>query len=486
MRNRNIIIHLFFVLLLSPCMVLGLTISDIEVDSAINEALNGEIPFHLSSTEKPSDINVKLLSQDIYKQQNIVWQNVLSTVSFKRVGTSVTFTSNSKVIKPVIDLLVEINSRNDKKIRHYKIVLGHQASNNKISTNLIKTLKSGHTTKKPGIASSNSMTIEESLNARLINDSEIGPINSDDNFSIIAKYLSKRFGVPIKKMQAGLRNINPNAFSDSKLTKLKTGIYLKIPDALIFNASNKPDQEVKKLNSQPRINVKSDDANTGLGVDSNVIESPLVKIPINNSLPIEKINGGVNQLQSRIEQLEKAVVELKNEAHILSKQEQISVEQILPSQQQLQISKPTNITTPEVVEKNESLETSDFEKNKLGQTESIKEQKLLPPKKKSSLYIPLISVLAFVFLFIVGWIYIKKIRAKSKHARVTSHAGIFDQPYPIGKKSINSTDDFDINIIDLELNSTKGFFIDDIDLDLEKSDDLKEREKMASENQIIP
>ena len=484
MRNRNIIIHLFFVLLLSPCMVLGLTISDIEVDSAINEALNGEIPFHLSSTEKPSDINVKLLSQDIYKQQNIVWQNVLSTVSFKRVGTSVTFTSNSKVIKPVIDLLVEINSRNDKKIRHYKIVLGHQASNNKISTNLIKTLKSGHTTKKPGIASSNSMTIEESLNARLINDSEIGPINSDDNFSIIAKYLSKRFEVPIKKMQAGLRKINPNAFSDSKLTKLKTGIYLKIPDALIFNASNKPDQEVKKLNSQPRINVKSDDANTGLGVDSNVIESPLVKSPINNSLPIEKINGGVNRLQSRIEQLEKAVVELKNEAHILSKQEQISVEQILPSQQQLQISKPTNITTPEVVEKNESLETSDFEKNKLGQTESIKEQKLLPPKKKSSLYIPLISVLAFVFLFIVGWIYIKKIRAKSKHARVTSHAGIFDKPYSAVKKSINSTDDFDI--IDLELNSKKGFFIDDIDLDLEKSDNVKEREKMVSENEIIP
>jgi hypothetical protein len=92
--------------------------------------------------------------------------------------------------------------------------------------------------------------------------------------------------------------------------------------------------------------------------------------------------------------------------------------------------------------------------------------------------------LAFVFLFIVGWIYKKKVRVKSKHARVTAHTGIFDQPYSAVKKSINSTDDFDI--IDLELNSTKGFFIDDIDLDLEKMDNLKEREKMASENQIIP
>ena len=113
----------------------------------------------------------------------------------------------------------------------------------------------------------------------------------------------------------------------------------------------------------------------------------MAKTPINNSLPIEKISGGVSQLQSRIEQLEKAVVELKNEAHILSKQEQISVEQILPSQQQLLISTPTNIATPVVVEKNESVEASNFEKNKLGQTNSIKEQKLLPPKKKKlSLY----------------------------------------------------------------------------------------------------
>ena len=91
--------------------------------------------------EKPSDIYVKVSSPDIYKQQNIAWQNVLNDVNFKRVGTSITFTSKSKVIKPVLDLLVEINSGSEKKIRHYKIVLSGQVSRNRVSTNIIKALK---------------------------------------------------------------------------------------------------------------------------------------------------------------------------------------------------------------------------------------------------------------------------------------------------------------------------------------------------------
>ena len=102
-------------MVLVPFSVCGFSIGDIEVDSTLNEKLNGEIPFHLRLNEKPSDIYVKVVSPDIYKQQNIAWQNVLNSVTFKRVGTSITFTSKSKVTKPVLDLLVEINSGSEKK-----------------------------------------------------------------------------------------------------------------------------------------------------------------------------------------------------------------------------------------------------------------------------------------------------------------------------------------------------------------------------------
>ena len=213
MKGRYISFNLFLFLVLAPFSVCGFSIGDIEVDSTLNEKLNGEIPFHLRSNEKPSDIYVKVASPDIYKQQNIAWQNVLNDVNFKRVGTSITFTSKSKVTKPVLDLLVEINSGSEKKIRHYKIVLSGQVSRNRVSTNIIKALKLEPNLKKPDIQAPSTVTLEAGLHARLIGDNEIGPIKKDDTISRVSHYLGKYFGVSAKKMQASLINNNPDALS---------------------------------------------------------------------------------------------------------------------------------------------------------------------------------------------------------------------------------------------------------------------------------
>ncbi len=481
MRNRNIIIHLFFVLLLSPSMVFGLTISDIEVDSAINEALNGEIPFHLSSTEKPSDINVKLLSQDIYKQQNIVWQNVLSTVSFKRVGTSVTFTSKSKVTKPVLDLLVEINSGSEKKIRHYKLVLSGQVSRNRVSTNIIKALKLEPNLKKTDIHAPSTIIIEAGLHARLIGDNEIGPIKKEDNISRVSQYLGKYFGVSAKKMQASLIKINPDAFSDRKHTKLITGAYLKIPSVDFLSVSDNPIKKLEYSNDKSLINDKSVIAPTVLVQDS-FVNGVLEKAPLAISPLFEQKVEDINQLQSRIAQLERTVDELKIEANALSQQQQISVRQQLPVPAQAPI---PLITNPLVLsEKHELVGANSIDNIKPPQAELIKEQKLPVPKKKSSIYMPVISVFAFIFLCLAGWIYMKKIRVKSKHSRMSSHTGILDELYPVGKELINSKDDFDINIIDLELSSKENFIIDDIEF--HASNKAKNHEDMPTMKDIIP
>ena len=107
-----------------------------------------------------------------------------------------------------------------------------------------------------------------------------------------------------------------------------------------------------------------------------------------------------------------------------------------------------------------------------------------PPKKKSSLYIPFISVLAFISVSLLGWIVIKKNRIKGKSARTPSHAPNHDNLYPVGKEIIHSNDDFDINIIDLELSAKEKFFIDDIDIQL--SDKDKNHEDIEIKNDVIP
>ena len=62
MKGRYINFNLFLFLVLAPFSVFGFSIGDIEVDSTLNEKLNGEIPFHLRLNEKPSDIYVKVNS----------------------------------------------------------------------------------------------------------------------------------------------------------------------------------------------------------------------------------------------------------------------------------------------------------------------------------------------------------------------------------------------------------------------------------------
>ena len=477
MKGRYINFNLFLFLVLAPFSVFGFSIGDIEVDSTLNEKLNGEIPFHLRLNEKPSDIYVKVASPDIYKQQNIAWQNVLNSVNFKRVGTSITFTSKSKVTKPVLDLLVEINSGSEKKIRHYKIVLSGQVSRNRVSTNIIKALKLEPNLKKPDIQAPSTLTLEAGLHARLIGDNEIGPIKKDDTISRVSHYLGKYFGVSAKKMQASLINNNPDAFSDRKHTKLITGAYLKIPSVDSLSVSDNPIQKLKYSNDKSVIIDKSVIAPTVLVPDS-VVNGVLEKAPLAISPLVEQKVEDINQLQSRIAQLERTVDELKIEANALSQQQQISVRQKIPT--------PILPNTNPLVlsEKHERVGVNSIDNIKPPKAGLIKEQKLPFPKKKSSIYMPFISVFAFISLCLAGWIYMKKIRVKSKHSRMSSHTGILDELYPVGKELINSKDDFDINIIDLELSSKENFIIDDIEL--HASNKPKNHEDMSTMKEIIP
>ncbi len=416
MQGRQMIIRLFL-LFLVPCTVSAFSISNIEVDSVINERLNGEIPFHLSLNEKPSDVYIKLASSDTYKAQNITRQTVLDSVAFKRVGTSIIFFSKSKVTKPVLDLLVEINSGSEKKIRHYKIVLSDQVSRNKISTNIIKALKL-----------------------------EIEPKNSD-------------------RIRSQIKGKEDN--TDPEL--------IGATDSL--SVSHNPNQELKASNDKPIINVKAGIASTVSSTDT-LSNGVLEKMPLVTSPTIEPKVEDLSQLLSRIAQLERSITELKNEAIALSTQQQFS------QGQQAVAPLLANTEPVAVIHKQDQVSSNRIENIKPIQSESIKEQKLPPPKKKSSLYIPFISVLAFIFVSLLGWIVIKKNRIKGKSARTPSHAPNHDNLYPVGKEIIHSNDDFDINIIDLELSAKEKFFIDDIDIQL--SDKDKNHEDIEIKNDVIP
>ena len=62
MLDRYIKSSLFVLLLFIPGMVSAFSISEIAINSTLNEKLNGEVAFYLGPKEKPSNINVELSS----------------------------------------------------------------------------------------------------------------------------------------------------------------------------------------------------------------------------------------------------------------------------------------------------------------------------------------------------------------------------------------------------------------------------------------
>ncbi len=462
MKGRYIIFNFF--LLVVPFSVFGFSIGDIEVESTINQKLNGEIVFYPGLNEKPSEVSIKKASSDTYKQQNITWQNVLDSVTFKRVGTSITFTSTSKVTNPFLDLLVEFNSGSEKKIRHYQIALSSQVSKNKIKTIVIKALKTDSISKKSVKNPSKRISMVENLNLELI-----APAES-------------------------------------------------------LSASDNPNQKLKVSNEKSKINVKA-------GIDSSVsLTHDVSDDVLEKTLLVEQKVEDLAQLQSRIVKLERSVNELKNEANALSKQqvlsqgqknstpilsstnlvgaikeqevlfqgqqntapilantnpvEAIKKQQVLSQGQQNSTPILANTNPVEVIEEQDQVSSNRFESIKPTQPESHKEHQLPPPKKKSSIYMPVLSVITFIFIAILGWVVMKRKRIKGKFARTPHHTASYGGAYSVGKELIHSKDDIDINIIDLKLSSKEDFFIDDIDIHTSIKD--KNNENIELKNEVMP
>jgi len=322
MKGRYIIFNFF--LLVVPFSVFGFSIGDIEVESTINQKLNGEIAFYPSLNEKPSEVSIKKASSDTYKQQNITWQNVLDSVTFKRVGTSITFTSTSKVTNPFLDLLVEFNSGSEKKIRHYQIALSSQVSKNKIKTIVIKALKTDSISKKSVKNPSKRISMVENLNLELI-----APAES-------------------------------------------------------LSASDNPNQKLKVSNEKSKINVKAGiDSSVSLthDVSDDVLEKTLlVEQKVEDLAQLQsrivKLERSVNELKNEANALSKQQVLFQgqqNTAPILANTnpvEAIKKQQVLSQGQQNSTPILANTNPVEVIEEQDQVSSNRFESIKLTQPES--------------------------------------------------------------------------------------------------------------------
>lgn len=343
MKSFHLTKRLALVSLLAPATGLPLTIGDIEINSGLNQQLNAEIPLNLDFDETPGSIKVKMASASSFADNHIRWRDSLNKIQVTRIGSTVKISSKNRITDPALDFLLEINTPNGPKFRHYKIVFDHQASRNEIMTTSVEPSKIAKSDKVEKAAIDKPAQPAPSYEQRINAKGEFGPIQKTDTLWQIANYLAKVNGVSSKKMLAGLRDANPDAFYNRNKGSLKTGAYLQIPD---FKNPPKVEAETKVEASKV--------------VENKIIEPPVVKqdtptvvAPTVPAIDTAQLQTRVEQLEHQVEQLQKDLAKLQTPQplNLAVLPEPVAIEPALTSEIQSEAQQPitTENTNPEIL-----------------------------------------------------------------------------------------------------------------------------------------
>lgn len=460
MQGRHLTKSLALVSLLSPASTLALTIGDIEINSGLNQHLNAEIPLNLDPDETPASLKVKMASASSFADNQIRWRDSLSKIQVTRIGSTVKITSKTRITDPALDFLLEINTPQGPQFRHYKIVFDHQASRNEILTTSVEAPKTAKPSKVEAAAIDKAAEVLPNYEQRINpNNQQFGPIQKTDTLWQIASHLAKSHGVSNKKMLAGLRDSNPNAFNNLNKGSLKTGAYLQIPD---FKNPVKAEAEIKV--EPPKV------------VENKTVEAPVIAqaapIPATPAIDTAQLQTRIEVLEQQVEQLQKDLAKLQTP--------QPAISNVLPAPAEIAEPAPETVTVePAPIADPETIPTDSANLEKI--------------------YISLAAGLGVTIISFLAWLRLRKPKAQATPVQPTpaQPTAVIETPPIIEEIVTAPTDDeFEIDMDNLELSADEEDLMADMDAyvargqnrnqDLPEPEELKEEEEEEPEPEETP
>jgi len=307
MQGQRLIQSLIMASILTPNIAWSFTMADMEVNSALNQKLDTDIPLRMAANEKPRDISVRLAAPSIFDQHKINRVSLLDKIQFKRIGTAIQITSNSPINVPTLEFILEINSRKGISYQHYIISLNKNPAVNKAVSHPIQVSKTNpvaieaNKTSAPAATNTNPKPVAipmATIAERLNNDNTFGPLQKTDSLAKIAKHIAKIRNIKTKIVQTALRKNNPNAFYKGAHGALIAGEFLVIPD---FNTAKPVETSPVTATATPAVAIAKAD--------------PINNAPAAAASPAKDIV--VQQLLTRVDRLEQHVEQMQKEINAL-------------------------------------------------------------------------------------------------------------------------------------------------------------------------
>ncbi|MGB1949355.1 MAG: FimV/HubP family polar landmark protein [Marinobacter sp.] len=216
----------------------ALGLGEIELQSYLNEPLDADINLRKSQGVDPGDVFVNIASENDYQRVGIDRNTFLTKLQFEVTtsrdgGLIVNVTSREPLREPYLNFLLEVTWPSGRLMREYSVLVDPP----------VYAEESGidERVSAPATRSETSTTQRQELFGASGRDGDtrtssgsgartFGPTNSADTLWKIAANVRPDDSVSMQQAMLAIQDLNPDAFMDGNINRLKRGEVLRLPD----------------------------------------------------------------------------------------------------------------------------------------------------------------------------------------------------------------------------------------------------------------
>ena len=262
----------------------GLGLGGLQVNSALDEVLEGKIPFVLDGTEEIENINVSVASVADYQRVGLDKSYVPSNIQVDVIQQDgqpfIQISSKGPVSEPIVSLLLVVEWANGNLLREYTLLLDPPIFASTPQQNYSEPVQTqSYESTEPKIIEEQVVSQIESNNS--FRQSNQVVVESGDTLWKIANSVNQGSS-SIQQTMVAIFNNNLDAFQNNNMNFLKKGATLTIPDSdqVAMVSNGQAEEEVKSaIQSWSRLQSQADDSTAS----NNDVEYGIELVPPNES-----------------------------------------------------------------------------------------------------------------------------------------------------------------------------------------------------------
>lgn len=216
----------------------ALGLGEIELQSYLNEPLDADINLRKSQGVDPGDVFVNIASENDYQRVGIDRNTFLTKLQFEVTtsrdgGLIVNVTSREPLREPYLNFLLEVTWPSGRLMREYSVLVDppvyaeESGIEERVSAPATRTETSTTQRQEPFGASGRDGDTRASSGSAA---RTFGPTNSSDTLWKIAANVRPDDSVSMQQAMLAIQDLNPGAFIDGNINRLKRGEVLRLPD----------------------------------------------------------------------------------------------------------------------------------------------------------------------------------------------------------------------------------------------------------------